>query len=228
MGEDRDGGQRGGGGVAEERGAGVERFEDDLGHAVVEFGPQGGELGGGQHHQGLGEGGVVDVEGELDHALDAAHGGEAAEVGDVGGLGRPRGDGARAGGDDLDEAGDGGQGAAGAVGEEFFQHGLAFGGQGGGVGGEFDQMGEPGGEGPDREAGGGEVGAKFFQAERREGGGAAEDQHGRENGGCFGSGRARSRGGTGWWHFGRRSGGFAQKSIDRRGLPPGMNRFLMP
>ena len=104
-------------------------------------------------------------------------------MGNVGGLGRPRGDGAGSGGDDLSEPGDGGGGgAAGAVGEEFFEDGLLVGGE---RGGEIDHMDEAGGEGAHGQSGGGEVGAQFFQAKRGEGGGAAKGQHGREKPGMF-------------------------------------------
>ena len=98
-------GHGGGRGVAEEGGAGVEGVEDDLRHAVVEFAVDGGELCGGEDGERFGEGGVVYRDGELDDALDAFDGGEATDVGDVGGFGRPRGNGAGAGGDDLDHAG---------------------------------------------------------------------------------------------------------------------------
>ncbi len=61
--------------MGEQRVAGVERIEDDLGHAVVDFPAQGGELVGGEDGEGFAEGGVVELNGELDHALDALHGG---------------------------------------------------------------------------------------------------------------------------------------------------------
>src|SRR5690606_6404502 len=153
--------------VAEEGGAGVEVFKDDLGHAVVEFGGDGGELVGVE--RGLGGDGVGD------DALDAFEVGQAADVGDVGGLGGPGGNGAGAGGDDQGLSVEVGGGAAGAVGEEFFEHVLLVGGE---VGGEFGDVHKPGVDGADGQAGGGQVGEQFVEAKFGEGGGAAEDQHG--------------------------------------------------
>jgi hypothetical protein len=125
----------------------------------------------------------------------------------------------------LDEAGDGGQLAAGAVGEEFFEDVTLLDRKIGDAGGEFDHVNEAGGEGADGEAGGGEIGAEFFQAERREGGGAAESQHGRENRRCFVPDAARSRGGDGSPHFRTHTGNFAEKAVDRRGPTFGMAHF---
>ena len=87
----------------------------------------------------------------------------------------------------MDEAGDGGGGAPGAVGEEFFEDGVLGGGEGAGGepragGGEFGEVHELGGHGADREAGGDEVVEEFLQAEGREGRRAAENQHSRERG----------------------------------------------
>ncbi len=122
------------------------------------------------------KGGIfAEIERVGDDALDAAHGGEAADLRDVGGLGGPGGQGAGAGGDDLDEAGDGGGGAAGAVGEQFFQHGAV--GRGKVAVGlrEVDKFGADGAHG---EAGALQILQEFLQAERREGRRAAENQHG--------------------------------------------------
>ncbi len=212
-------------GVAEKRGASVKVVEADLRHAVVDLAAEGGELGGAQDHEGLGERGVVDVEGELDHALDAHDLREAADVGDVGGLGGPGGNGARARRDDLKDPGDGGQLAAGAVGEELFENLVLFDRQGGDAGGELDHVDKLGADGANGQTGGGEIGAEFFQAKRREGGGAAEGQHGRENPKCFGRERTRSRGGAAYRCFRFHTGNFAEKAVDQPGGAFGMARF---
>ena len=79
----------------------------------------------------------------------------------------------------MREAGDGGGGAAGAVGEEFSED-VALG--GGEFTGEFRDVNEVGGDGADRQAGGDEVVEELVETEFGESGGAAEDQHGRKNG----------------------------------------------
>ena len=76
-------------------------------------------------------------------------------------------------------AGDGGGGAAGAVGEEFSED-VALGAHE--LAGEFRNVDELGGDGADGQAGGNEVVEKLVETEFGESGGAAEDQHGRKNG----------------------------------------------
>ena len=88
-------------------------------------------------------------------------------MGDVGGFGRPRGDRAGAGGDDLDEAGDFRCGAARAVSQEFFEDGPAVGSQAD-VG--FHHVDELGADGEGGQAGGGQVLKELGEAESGEGG----------------------------------------------------------
>ena len=125
--------------VAEERGARSEVGIDDLGHAVVEPGgelrPQLGSKVEGRRSKvrvaltfdGRLSSFDFEVDGVGDDALDALDRGEAADVRDVGGLGGPWRNGARARRDDLHQSVDHCGGAARAVGQEFFEDGVIFG-----------------------------------------------------------------------------------------------------
>ena len=116
---------------------------------------------------------------ERDDALDASHVGKAADMGDVRRLGGPGGKRAGARSDDLKDAVDGGGGAGGAVGEQFFEDNLFGGGQ---FRRQVGDMHERGAESTHGQSGDGEVLEKFLNAKRREGRRAGEDQHGRETG----------------------------------------------
>ena len=132
----------------------------------MEPGAEGRELCGRKQHQRLGQRGVVHGHVVDDHALDAPHGVQAADAGDVGRLGRPRGEGARPGSHDLGEAGDGGAVAAGAVGEELFEDGALRGGQ---IPSGLNKMDELGAERADGQGGGGEILEELGEAEGGEG-----------------------------------------------------------
>ena len=76
--------------VLEERGAGLEVAEDGLRHPVVEEGAQDLELAGIKRREGETGARRIDIQRVGDDALDALDVGQPAEVGDVGGLRRPR------------------------------------------------------------------------------------------------------------------------------------------
>ena len=153
--------------VAEECSAGGEVTEDDLGHAVVQFGGERLVLGSGEWRKRETGGGFAEVDGEGDDAFDALDGGKPAEVGDIGGFRGPRRNRARAGRDDLHEAGDGRSGAPWAVSEEFFEDELVLGGEGGG---QFGDVHELGAQRADGKTGGDQIVEQFLESERREGG----------------------------------------------------------
>ena len=96
-------------------------------------------------------------------------------MGDIGRLGGPRGDGAGAGGHDLDETGDGSGGASRAVGQEFPEDRTFRGGQ---FARDLDNMHELSTESAGGQAGGDEILKQLLEPEGGQGGGAAEDQHG--------------------------------------------------
>ncbi len=175
--EHRHGGHRPGRLVSEERGALVKRAEHRLRHPVVELGTEEGEGGGWHHVQRRLQGGIVPLQPVGDHALDAFYPGQAAEVGDISGLGGPRGNGAGPRGDHLQEPRRRARGAPGAVGEQFLQDRLFGGCQ---VGIRLDQVHKGGGEAPHRHPGGNQFLPEFLHSKVGEGGRAAENQHGRK------------------------------------------------
>ena len=109
----------------------LESMEDGLGHAVVD--QRGDDL------QGAGSDLALDPVG--DPALQAIDGVEAADMGDIRGLGRPGGEGADAGHDEQEGSlGLARLAAPGPVAEQLTQHVLVVGAEGRGGGVELDEM----------------------------------------------------------------------------------------
>jgi hypothetical protein len=87
--------------MAEKTAERIAVVEHDLGHPIVDFCAQSGELGGGQNAEWFRERRVVEGEHVLDHAFDALDLRQSANVRDVRRFGRPRRNRARPGRNDL-------------------------------------------------------------------------------------------------------------------------------